>query len=81
MKSNRNGDIVKGLALITQLSFTVLGTTGVFLALGLWLDKRYGWSVTLPFLILGILGGAKGAYDLAKGMIKGQEDEDDIKIR
>ena len=76
MKSNRNGDILKGLAMITQLSFTILGTAGVFLALGLWLDEEFGWSVTLPLLILGILGGAKGAYDLAKGMIKGQEDED-----
>lgn len=77
MKSNRNGDIVKGLALITQLSLTVLVPTGLFLALGLWLDKEFGWSVTLPLLILGILGGAKGAYNLAKGMIKGQEDEND----
>lgn len=67
--------------MVTQLSLTVLVPTGLFLALGLWLDGRYGWSVTLPLLILGILGGAKGAYDLAKGMIKGQEDEDDIKIR
>ncbi|MBQ8813922.1 MAG: AtpZ/AtpI family protein [Lachnospiraceae bacterium] len=81
MKSNRNGDIVKGLAMITQLGMTVLIPAGLFLALGLWLDQRYGWSVTVPLLILGILGGAKGAYDLAKGMIKGQEDDDEIKIR
>lgn len=77
MKSGRNGDIVKGLAMVTQLSLTIVGTTGLFLALGLWLDKQFGWSVTLPLLILGLLGGAKGAYSLAKGMIKDQEDEND----
>lgn len=77
MKSGRNGDIVKGLAMVTQLSLTVLTPTGLFLMLGLWLDERYGWSVTLPLMILGLLGGAKGAYNLAKGFIKGQEDEDD----
>ena len=81
MKSNRNGDIVKGLAMITQLGMTVLIPAGLFLALELWLDQRYGWSVTVPLLILDVLGGAKGAYDLAQGMIKGREDDDEIKIR
>ena len=81
MKSKRNGDIVKGLALVTQRSLTVLVPTGLLLALGLWLDERFGWSATLPLLILGILGGAKGAYSLARGLIKGQEDDDEIKIR
>ena len=81
MKSNRNGDIVKGLALITQLGLTVLIPAALFLVLGLWLDRRFGWSVTVPLLILGVLGGAKGAYDLAKGMIDGSEDDDEIKIR
>ena len=81
MKSNRSGDIVKGLALLTQRGFTVVIPTALFLALGLWLDQRFGWSVTVPLLLLGIFGGAKGAYDLAKGMIKGREDDDEIKIR
>ena len=81
MKSNRNGDIIKGLAMLTQLGLTVLIPTARFLVLALWLDRRFGWSVTVPLMILGILGGAKGAYDLAKGMIKSQEDDDEIKIR
>jgi ATP synthase protein I len=67
------------LALVTQLGLTILIPTGLCLALGLWLDNRFGWSSTLPLLILGVLGGAKGAYRLAKGMIEKQkrEDEDD----
>lgn len=81
MKSNRNGDIVKGLAMLTQLGLTVLIPTALFLVLGLWLDRRFGWSVMVPLLLLGVFGGAKGAYNLAKGMIRGQEDDDEIKIR
>ncbi len=77
MKSGGKGDIVKGLALVTQLSLTILTPTGLLLALGLWLDKTFDWQVTLPLLILGILGGAKGAYSLAKRMIDSREDRDD----
>ena len=67
--------------MVTPLGLTVLIPTALFLVLGRWLDRRFGWSVTVPLMILGILGGAKGAYDLAKGMIKSQEDDDEIKIR
>lgn len=77
MKSNRHGDIVRGLALVTQLSLTLLTPVGLCLALGIWLDNRFGWSSTLPLLILGVLGGAKAAYGLAKGAIDKQEDADD----
>ncbi len=76
MKKRRNGEIARAFSLVTQLSLTVISTTGLFLALGMWLDNRYGWSTTLPLLILGILGGAKGAYDLAKRVIDHQEEED-----
>lgn len=77
MKKKRNGSVGKAFSLVTQLSLTVLTTTGLFLALGLWLDDRYGWSTTLPLLILGMLGGAKGAYNLAKRIIDQQEGEND----
>lgn len=77
MKKKRNGSVGKAFSLVTQLSLTVLTTTGLFLALGIWLDNRYGWSTTLPLLILGILGGAKGAYNLAKRLIDQQESEDE----
>ena len=76
MKKKRNGSVGKAFAMVTQLSLTVLSTTGVFLALGLWLDNRYGWSTTIPLLILGILGGAKGAYNLAKRFVE-QEGRDE----
>ena len=77
MKPGKHGDAVRALALVLQLGLTVLTPAGLLLALGLWLDGRYGWSSTLPLLILGILGGAKGAYSLAKRVIGPPEKDDD----
>lgn len=77
MKKRRNRSVGKAFSLVTQLSLTMLTAIGGCLALGLWLDNRYGWSTTLPLLILGILGGVKGAYTLAKGLIDQQEGEDE----
>mgnify|MGYP003305804535 FL=1 len=77
MRKKGKGSIGKAFSLVTQLSLTVLTGAGLFLALGLWLDERFGWSTTVPLLILGILGGAKGAYDLAKRLIDQSEDGND----
>lgn len=77
MRKRRKGSVGKAFSLVTQLSLTVLTGAGLFLALGLWLDERFGWSTTVPLLILGILGGAKGAYNLAKRLIDQPEDEND----
>ena len=77
MRKKGKGSIGKAFSLVTQLSLTVLTGAGLFLALGLWLDERFGWSTTVPLLILGILGGAQGAYDLAKRLIDQSEDGND----
>ena len=77
MRKKGKGSIGKAFSLVTQLSLTVLTGAGLFLALGLWLDERFGWSTTVPLLILGIIGGAKGAYDLAKRLIDQSEDGTD----
>lgn len=77
MRKKGKGSVGKAFSLVTQLSLTVLTGVGLFLALGLWLDERFGWSTTVPLLILGILGGAKGAYNLAKRLIDQPEDEND----
>ena len=61
MRKKGKGSIGKAFSLVTQLSLTVLTGAGLFLALGLWLDERFGWSATVPLLIWGILGGARGA--------------------
>ncbi len=77
MRKKGKGSVGKAFSLVTQLSLTVLTGAGLFLAIGLWLDERFGWSTTVPLLILGILGGAKGAYSLAKRLIDQPEDDND----
>lgn len=60
---------LENLVLISQLGINVL--TPVFLCLmaGICLDRRFGLSLTVPFLILGILSGALSAYKMAKRTI------------
>ena len=77
MRKKGKGSVGKAFSLVTQLSLTVLTGAGLFLAIGLWLDERFGWSTTVPLLILGILGGGKGAYGLAKRLIDQSEDDND----
>ena len=59
----------RSLTMVTQLGFCVL--TPVFLGIfaGSYLDSRYGTHLTLVFLILGVLGGGRGAYAMAKRLI------------
>ena len=61
--------VYRSLAMVTQLGFCVL--TPVFLGIfaGSYLDSRYGTHLTLGFLILGVLGGGRGAYAMAKRLI------------
>ena len=53
------------LGLGTQFAFTV----ALFVALGLWLDHRYGWS-PWGVLALGTLGVAAGMYHFLKDALR-----------
>jgi len=57
------------LGLITQLGVTITVSVLVGLAIGLFLDKKLGLNgpFTILFLIFGIIGGFKAAYELIKG--------------
>lgn len=57
------------LGLITQLGVTVTVSVLVGLAIGLFLDKKLSLNgpFTILFLIFGIIGGFKAAYELIKG--------------
>ncbi|MDO4324204.1 MAG: AtpZ/AtpI family protein [Lachnospiraceae bacterium] len=72
MKKNSN-EIVRSLALITQLGVSMLAPVVLCAVVGNWLDERYGWSVTAVFLILGIMAGARNTWILVKNVIKPDE--------
>ena len=62
--------IAKALALVTQLGISVLVPVLIFTGIGIWVDRRYGTVLSIPLLILGILGGARSAYILVKNEIE-----------
>lgn len=68
-----NGKSYSNIVLISQISISVMVPTFLCLALGLWLDKTFGTSLSVPFLIIGMLAGGRNAYVLAKSTIESEE--------
>lgn len=64
---NRN-EIVRALAMVTQIGINMLAPVVLCAFIGVWLDEKYGWSVTAVLLILGIMAGARNSWILLKQM-------------
>ena len=62
----KKNEIVRSLAMVTQLGISMLAPVVLCAFIGSWLDERYGWSVTAVLLILGILAGARNSWILLK---------------
>lgn len=83
MRQKKSG--LSNLVLITQLGINVM--TPVFLCIlaGSWIDKKFGTSTILIFLVLGVLSGGLSAYRTAKNTVDtekkelDQEKEDRVK--
>ncbi len=58
--------VFRSLTMVTQLGISVM--TPVFLCVfaGYYVDTRYGTSLMLPLLILGVLSGGRCGYVMAK---------------
>lgn len=69
MKKNSN-EIIRALAMVTQLGVSMLAPVILCAVIGNWLDERFGWSVTAVLLILGILAGARNTWILMKQGIR-----------
>lgn len=66
MKFHR--EIMYQIGMITQLGISMLAPIVLCAFVGYWLDGRFGWHVTIPLLILGILAGARNCWILLKQM-------------
>lgn len=62
---NRN-EIVRSLAMVTQLGMSMLAPIILCAVFGLWLDEKFGWSVTAVLLVLGIMAGARNTWIMLK---------------
>ena len=54
--------VFRSLAMVTQLGLCVLTPVLLGIAAGRFLDARFGTKTTLVLLVLGVLGGGRGAY-------------------
>lgn len=64
-KSNPKS-IARSLAMVTQLSLTLLTPVVLCTMLGIYLDRRFSTRyIVLVGLVLGLLAGAKSAYQMA----------------
>ena len=63
----KNGkEIVRALAMVTQLGVSMLAPIILCATIGLWLDEKFGWSITAVLLILGIMAGARNTWIMLK---------------
>lgn len=66
-------EVFRSLALITQLGIHMMVPVFMCLFIGYLIDKKFGTSTILIFLVAGILAGGRNAYMLAKGVIDENE--------
>lgn len=65
IKNKYSREVFTNLALISQLGISMLVPTFLLLAIGLYLEKRTGWFLTVPCLIIGMMAGFRNVYVLA----------------
>ena len=70
--------IAKAFMLVMQIGFSVLTPIFLLVAIGVFIDNRFGKSFTLPLLLIGVLAGVRNGYVLVKHAIKSMEDETDV---
>ncbi len=73
--------VFRSLAMVTQLGLSVM--TPVFLCVfaGYYVDTRYGTSLILPLLILGVLSGGRCGYVMARNTFLVNEKQEAIEDR
>lgn len=67
--------VFQSLAMVTQLGLCVLTPILFCVFVGNYMDSRYGTKTLVFLLILGTLGGGRGAYMMAKRLIDQEEKE------
>ena len=57
---------LKNITLISQIGISMLTAVGICLALGMWVDHKFGTNFLIWFLFLGVASGYRSAYDVIK---------------
>ena len=75
MKYKRS--VYRTFALISQVGISMIAPVVLCVWLGTWLEKKTGVALTIPFIILGILAGARNVYALVRHANEDPEDQKD----
>lgn len=76
---------LRNIVLISQVAIAVMVPIFLCVAVGVWLDNKFGTWFTLPLLIIGVLAGGRNAYVLVMNVVSQEEKarkkrlEEDIK--
>lgn len=70
---NNKKELVRNLALITQLGVSFMAPVFLCIFIGSWIDNKFGTSTIIVFIILGMLAGMRNGYILIKDVIKNNE--------
>lgn len=71
------GSVWKTFSLISQLGISIVVPILLCTFMGVFLNKKFSVSVTVPLIVLGVLAGVRNAYVLAKQAMSELKDEDD----
>lgn len=72
-------NIVEALSMVTQIGLNMIISIFLCLAVGSWVDNKFGTNLTIFFVAFGIISGYCGAYSMLKKLIDrmcGKTDED-----
>lgn len=68
---------MKMFAMISQLGISVLLPILLCVLAGVWLDDRFGTSLTVVFIVLGVLAGVRNAYVMLHKIVNDMKEERD----
>jgi len=66
---------MKMFAMISQLGISVLLPILLCVLAGVWLDDRFGTSLTVVFIVLGVLAGVRNAYVMLRKIVTDMKEE------
>lgn len=67
--NQNHSQVIKMLFLITQIGVTMLVTVFLCIAIGMAVDKFFGTSLLVWFIVLGVISGFRSVFILIRGYI------------
>lgn len=68
-------NVFKAFTLILQLGINIMVPTGMCVAAGIVIDKRFNTYWTVPLMFIGMMAGGRNAYRLAMSVASDDKDK------